>query len=134
MRNSKIGKTLSMILFGLGLAGVISVARGVTTAEVQKDRILCLCDGFSMSGLLLLCVGLLVVIAGEGVFDVLSYGVQKGLHHFIPRYTADDLGTFYDYKMAKQKKPKARPVTMLLVGASLLLIGIVLMLLWYSME
>lgn len=134
MRNKGFAKYVITFLVSLTLALLVSYSRGVMDATQTKDRILCLCDGFSVSGLLFLCVGLLIVIAGEGVFDAFTYGMKKGLHHFIPGYTADDLGTLYDYKMAKSKKKKARPTAMLLSGIVILGIGILFMIAWYSMN
>lgn len=42
------------------------------------------CDGLTVSGVLLLCVGALIWATNEGALDGISYAMRTGLHMFIP--------------------------------------------------
>lgn len=134
MQNSKLSKWLAALFAGLVLTGLITWARGVFSATTVKERLLCICDGFSVSGILFLCVSIMGLIAGEGIFDVLGYAVQKGLHHILPGRFGEDAGSFYDYKSAKlEKTTKKSQKVMLITGVGLLGVGLLLMVIWYRL-
>ena len=103
----KVTKWLIAFAAGLVLAFLIMIARGIFSAETLSQGLLCACDGFSVSGLLFLCVGGMTWIAGEGAFDMLRYATVKGLHHLIPGKFGDDTETFYDYKTKRQEKKQS---------------------------
>ena len=124
-------KWLLGLLAGGVFAFLIMMARGLFAAQTMDQKLLCVCDGFSVSGLLFLCVGIMSLIAGEGIFDVFGYAIRKGLHHILPGGAMEDTGSFYDYKMKKSEKkaPRSQAV-MLTTGAIYLLIGIILIFVW----
>ena len=118
---------------GLCMAMLISVGRGAFAAETAADCLLAFCDGFSVSGVLLLCFGAMIWISNEGFFDVLSYAAQKGLHHLIPGRASEDLGSFYDYKISKANGKRAGSAFLIVPGIVILAVGLVLMGIWYSL-
>ena len=134
MQNSRWKKVLIISAIGLFMAGVVATGRGLFRAEATADRIMSLSDGFCVSGILILCFAIMTLIAGEGVFDVMSYAVQKGLHHLIPGRAGEDLGTYYDYKSSKKRPEKRSQFVSLIVGGLYLAIGIIFTCIWYSMQ
>lgn len=134
MQNNKHRAMIISAGLGLCMAALISVAKGAFTAETAADRILAFCDGFSVSGVLLLCFGLMIWISNEGVFDILSYAVQKGLHHLIPGRASEDLGSFYDYKTSKATGKRLGSAFLIVPGIVILTIGMILMGIWYSLS
>lgn len=133
----KAGKWLLGAGCALALAGLIMLARGIVTAESTTDRLLCVCDGFSVSGVLFLCLGLMLWIAGEGSFDILAYAVKKGLHHILPIGGMESVESFYDYKKKKaersEEKAPAGLRVLLVTGIVYLVIGLLFMAAWYRM-
>lgn len=133
MQKNRFKRFLIALALGLVMAFLISAYRGLFSVTTTADRMLCLCDGFSVSGLLFLSIGLMALIAGEGGFDVLIYAVMKGLHHIVPGRFGEDVGTYYDYKLVKMEKKKKSPAFLAVAGAVLLGIGLIFMAIWYSM-
>ena len=65
---------------GIAAAAVflILVTRGLfTTNWIEKDRIMNLSDAFFLVGLLIACLGGLLFVSSEGVFDGLAYAVKS---------------------------------------------------------
>ena len=133
MQNNKRRAMIISAGLGLCMAMLISVGRGAFAAETAADRLLAFCDGFSVSGVLLLCFGAMIWISNEGFFDVLSYAAQKGLHHLIPGRASEDLGSFYDYKISKANGKRAGSAFLIVPGIVILAVGLVLMGIWYSL-
>lgn len=134
MQNSRWKKVLIISAIGLVIAGAVATGRGLFRAETMDGRIMSLSDGFCVSGLLILSIAIMSLIAGEGLFDVMSYAVQKGLHHLIPGRAREDLGNYYDYKSSKKRTEKKHQFVSLFVGGLYLAVGIIFTCIWYSMQ
>ena len=128
-------KRLPYILAGILSAALIMAVRGIFTADTAVQRLLCVCDGFSVSGLLLLCTAAMMWIAGKGSFDMLGYAFRKGLHHLIPGKFSEDGETFYDYK-SKRQEEKRSPILkgILMTGIVNIAAGLMLTAVWYGLQ
>ena len=75
--------------------------QGLTTA----DRLRTLCDGFTIPGILCLCVGTLVWVSKEGFFDGLGYcvSVTRNALFFGCRQRVE---TYYDYVQRHRENRK----------------------------
>ena len=116
-----------------GIGAVIWLAVMATRGGfTETDRTLflhILSDAFFVPGVLLASVGLLIFVAAGGVFDMLSYGVQKVLHLFRFGKGEDTFPkTYFEYKQIKEGKRTRRHMGVLLVtgAAFLAAAGIVL--------
>ena len=108
---------------------------GIFSAETFGQGLLCVCDGFSVSGLILLCAGAMSWISGEGAFDMLGYAIRKGLHHIIPGKFGEDGETFYDYKTRKSERKKNTLIkSILIAGTVYFIIGLLLIAVWYCVS
>ena len=110
------------IIFGVGHFGALLVA-SIRDAFSMKgaDLFANLSDAFTIPGAILLSVGGLVWVAGDGFFDMISYGLKNGLHSLFPFYKMEKR-TFYDYKVEKmQKREKGAFIPFLIAGAMMLL-------------
>jgi len=116
-------------MVGLVLAMAVMGMEGGYTSTDQAMFLKALCDACFVAGIVLVCVGLLVFVAEDGVFDMLSYGVRKMLRLILPQEKQDQFPkTFYDYRVWKHSKKKAAFGYLLLVGLGyLVLAGIVLL-------
>ena len=86
---------------GIGAAIWLAVmaARGGFTETDRTLFLHILSDAFFVPGVLLASVGLLIFVAAGGVFDMLSYGVQKVLHLFRFGKGEDTFPkTYFEYK------------------------------------
>ena len=115
-----------MVLF-IGVAGALTVAFLRDVFSMSGTELLGgLSDSFTIPGAILVSVGGLLWVAGDGFFDMLSYGLKNGLHALLPVYKLEQR-SFYDYKVARmEKREKGAFVPFLLVGLAFLLISLVL--------
>lgn len=86
------------------MAFVVMSFRGMFKAISNYEVLQAVCDGFFVSGVLLICFGLLIFSSNMGTFDMISYGVRQAVRIIAPRKI--EKKTFYDYRVEKQKKKK----------------------------
>lgn len=71
-----------------------------------EDRLRTLCDGFTLPGILCLCIGSLVWVSGQGFFDGLGYCLSVTRNALFPSHRRET-ETYYDYVRRHQKNRKA---------------------------
>ena len=124
-------------LITAGIVGVfVLLIAWIRNAFTETDPKLLLgywSDAFSIPGVLLICFGLLVVVSNGGVFDMLSYGLRSALRVFKKDPIDRKYGDFYGYRKARQQKKRGFWF-MIIVGTAYLLVGIVLLLLYFNVE
>lgn len=83
-------------------AGITVIAVLVGFMDKRRTVLQVLCDGFTVSGVLLLCFSGLVWSRNQGTFDMITFGVTR-ITKF--RYSKLDdeerKETFYDYRQRK---------------------------------
>lgn len=129
----KSKKYVIQLVVGLLIAFVIMWQRDLFTAEAVADKVLIICDGFTVVAFVYLCMGALLWVSGTGMLDIFGYALKKGANALIPGRVFDDLGGYYEYKMSKQEKRKGfKERSTLIIGFLFLAISIILTLVWYS--
>lgn len=103
--NATLKKYLKSSLTGLIIAFIIMVLKGIFKAVSNYEILRAVCDGFFVSGVLLICFGLLIFSSNMGTFDMISYGVRQVVRIIVP--SRFEKQSFYDYRAEKQKKQKA---------------------------
>ncbi len=129
-------KYLVQTVVAVILSIVIMGFRGAFNAELsQSDRVKGVCDGFSITAMMYICLGILMWVSTTGFFDIFSYAFRKGAHAIIPGMGFDNsLNTYYDYKQDKIEKRNSKPMySTLVIGIFLLIISGVLVFYWYSL-
>ena len=93
-----------------------------------------LSDGFTLASFVLFAIAVFMWLGREGVFDIFSYGFKQfGSVHFTKNPTQ-----FNDFPGYKEEKYQIRAkraktfITVFIVAALFLLIGIILMIVWNS--
>ena len=107
-------------------AGIFILVKGYqaeTTAELIKD----LCDSFSVSGLMLIFMGLLIFVGNDGFFSILSYGF-KMIFQAVKKDPR--MERFHEYKRRRVENPSPY-VHLLIVGAIYLAIGLIFLAIFY---
>ena len=82
---------------------LILLLREFSSADPAATKYLNLADAFTIPGVIILMVGVLIWVSTLGNFDMLTYGLSRAKNTFIPSPKAKD-ERFYDYKMRKEKK------------------------------
>ena len=123
------------IAFLCGAAGVglMFMNNNPFVQETAAQRYRYLCDAFSVPGLLLILVGVLSWLAGEGAFAGLGYVFRYVRRSFIPggrtRYPHE---TYYEYVQKRKGKKSGSWIGFLsLTGMLFLLVGLVFLVLYY---
>lgn len=120
---------------GLLLAGAVMWIRGIFTAETPAAVVMAISDGFTVAGLLYLCMGSLMWVSTTGMFDIFAYALKKGAHAIIPGMVQDPVNNYYEYKMDKKSKRKGfTQHAALVVGAVFMAISIILTGVWYGIS
>ena len=112
------------------LAFLICVIGGIFSYTEQFRIYGLLCDGFFISGVFCLSIGILVFVHNNGVFDMLIYGMQRFFSLFKKNPKKVKYETFYDYTVAKAERPKSHFGFLLIIGGTFILISLIFLLLW----
>lgn len=95
------------------------------------NKALVLCDGFTIPGVVFLCVGGLVWASTQGALDGISFALKVGLKSLIPGTKKEHI-RYYDYV---QKKRENRPQGygfLLIVGVAFMAVALLFMAIYYQ--
>ena len=120
-------KYCASVFAGLTIAVIYCIIKGFFKAEtLTADKLRIACDAFTIPGILMLCIGLLSIVAKEGTFDGLGYTFST--MRLVRRNYRDKLSkptTYYDYKESVKGKRKIS-WHLIICGAGFLLIAAVM--------
>lgn len=134
-KNMKRIKYIVQAVLGLLLSFGVMFYRGLFQAGNAGDRIMIICDGFTVTALLFISVGFLLWVSTTGFFDIFGYAVRKGAHSLIPGLVRDNLSGYYEYKLEKESERKDRGAkSTLIVGAAFLAVSLALTAVWYQCQ
>lgn len=123
---------LIAVVIGIAITILTFVALELFTTTETLDIIRIICDGFVVSGLVLIGVGALIWTTNEGTFDIIKYGVSLMLLSMFSKIERRKYKDFYEYREAKSKN-KAQFKFLLIVGACFLFVGIVIFVIYKFM-
>ena len=110
--------------FGLVTALLMVLLRGDFAGSDAAERWRLIADAFFVPGALLLGVGLMIWISGQGEFDILSFGVKKSFSVLLPRERREaQPKTLFDYKQQRAEKGQPPIKHLLIVGLVFVLLG-----------
>lgn len=116
------------------VGAVITVVGYLVSHERGHDVMFALCDGFFVSGVLLLCWAGLVFSTQQGTFDIFSYGISHLFKTRWPGFSTmseeHEKEKFADYRMRVQAKRKY-PFGTLLAAGIYALVAVILFLVYY---
>lgn len=117
---------------GLGLALIVSFSKQLYWQTDVVKIMRCLCDCFTVPGLLFILFGLLVVCSNGGTFDMLGFGCKKFISLFkSEKKRQENKQNFYEYRQQKQKKKRSFWY-LIICGAVYLVIGIIFLIIFYN--
>lgn len=121
MSNTK--KYLITISVGIALTFGIALLRKLSSATELVEIMLILCDSFFVTGILLTCLGLLVVSSNLGAFDMLVYGMTSFIDYFRKK-SERKYETFYDYRVSREKN-KGSFAYLLIIGVCFIIVSLI---------
>jgi hypothetical protein len=103
-KNRSLIRYLAAFVFGALVALAVVSARGIFQ-ETDVARIYrLLCDGLFLSAALLVGVGLLTLVSGEGLFDIVGFAMICLVSVIRIKDGEEKHRTFLDYKKARSEK------------------------------
>ncbi len=131
----KKAKFVVALVTGLILAFAAMWVRGLFEAESADEAVMAVSDGFTVAGLLYLCLGALMWVNTTGFFDIFGYAFKKAAHALVPGMVDNTADNYYDYKTGKQKKRDGfTQHSTLVIGIVFIVISLILTAVWYSIS
>lgn len=96
-------KYIITLVVGFLAAGLIAFSRDILSKTSALEVFHILTDSFTVPGVVIAGIGLLVFASNEGTFDMISYGVSSFVDLFRSQ-SKKKYKTFYDYRVARQDK------------------------------
>ena len=121
------------IAIGAGMAFAVLGLRGWSTAATETERIRCLADVFTVPGVTLSLVAVLVWLGNEGSFLGITYLGSRIVRALVPMgKTFERHETYRDYVARKREKGGVKGYAFLLwVGLAFLAVAVVFTVLFY---
>lgn len=128
-------KRIVLLVIDLALAGAITYSRFLNppTADGTMSIFHALSDGFFVIGFFNFAFGVLVWISFTGFFDIFGFAFKSFLNFFIPRSLISEKANYYEYKVKKAERRKKTVFfrNMLIIGAGMMILGILFNILVY---
>lgn len=120
---------------GIAFVCLISFMRNIFEMTEKKDIFRTLCDAFTVPGVMFMLFGLLLIIAREGAFDGIAFGLRRAVEMIIPAYRGK-YEKYADYKAKKEEKHKLEKQSgvgfMFVVGGVFFIVALVFLALYYN--
>lgn len=134
--NEKLISYLKKYIISFALMGIVTLfvlwIREHSQVTDLATIYLNLADAFTIPGVIMLMVGLLAWVSTQGGFDMISYGVKRGITSIIPGIGKSD-ERFYDYKTRMEQK-RIKGYSFLFISGGIYLIpAIVFNVLYYTL-
>lgn len=105
MNKKKLRSTIIKYAACLIPAGLISWLvvdlHGYSAAATEAERYRVLCDAFTIPGVTLIMISLLLVISNAGGFDGIGYSMKRAIKMLLP-FANKDMEKYYDYRERRQ--------------------------------
>ncbi len=102
---------------GSGAFLLLMLGRGGFAAADPAGQWRAVSDALFIPGILMTSFGLLLLVADEGVFDMLKFGVMKVFSMIrSEKKRAEMPRTYYDYRVERSEKPKVRISHLVMTG------------------
>ncbi len=127
----------SLIKYGITVvvASLITVTilytRDFGSALELSEKMRILADAFTVPGVILIMLGCLVFVSTSGFFDMISFGISRGVAMLIP-FSHKSKETFYEYKTRKNEERFTGYSFLFFVGLAFLAAAIVFTVLFFT--
>ncbi len=122
--------TITFVISG-SISAMIYSLHGASGSSSLADKYRILCDAFTIPGIILLMLGLLVWISTTGTLDGITYVFSWLRARIFPAGAAKKRETYYDYVDRKSKNRSKGYAFLFICGAVFMVVALVLMGLFY---
>lgn len=131
MKKRKYLKYIITLTVGLVIAFLICILKNIFQQDNINDVYHILVDAFFVSGIMILCYGLLVLAANGGTFTIITYGIRRFFGMFRKDISKELHKDYAEYKLARleDKKPI---IYLVLCGLILILISFIFLIPYYN--
>lgn len=132
MKKAILTYTISIII-AVGIVLLVCGINGVLTTELeQKEVVRYVCDGFFVSAILFISVGVLTWTSRDGVFDGIGYAFYTWKQRYVNHKKDGKFGeTYSEYKeRVRAKKSKSSFVHFFIIGGVFAVVAAVLYLVY----
>lgn len=132
MKKAILTYTISIII-AVGIVLLVCGINGVLTTELeQKEVVRYVCDGFFVSAILFISVGVLTWTSRDGVFDGIGYAFYTWKQRYVNYKKDGKFGeTYSEYKeRVRAKKSKSSFVHFFIIGGVFAVVAAVLYLVY----
>ena len=120
---------------GLAFALFIMINRDIFHSPDARTAVRSLSDGFTVSGMLMLCIGMLILVSQKGAFDAISFAFGSLVSMFRKdAVLSDKYRTYSNYKRQKMDKDRIRTSVLLIPGLILTLLGIIFTIVYMNLK
>jgi len=129
LRKSNKAKYIAAFLVGFAaMVGILAI-RDFFGLTDRAQIFAALCDACFVPGIMLVCVGALLFVASDGLFDMMSFGIHKAVRRTRRKYRQDSAPTtFYDYRTMKHEGRKGGFGFLLITGGVFMAAAVVFLL------
>ncbi len=120
----KLISLLVQLLIASGIAVATAVNQGLSLQGQMFLNCRYLSDGFFVSTVIFLGLGVLLWVSTTGFFDIFSYGFKSLLVLFSPLKKASEHPHYYEYKCEKDAKREGKPITHTVLWAGLICLAL----------
>ena len=125
-------KYIIQLVIGIVLSVVIIFLRMPQMEEGTAGVMMAVSDGFAVTGLLYVSLGVLFYASSTGFFDFFGYAFQRGASVIFPKFERG-IDDYYEYKVKKQEeRKKFSEKSTLVIGLVFVLISGIFTALWYQ--
>lgn len=117
---------LALCAFAIAMwnMGLMQAATALERARIISDAAFIIAAFFGG-------IGVIVLVATTGFFDIIGYGFKSFWYMFTPFGRAKDMPAFYDYKVEKAEKRGETRWEMFAVGMVMLAVSVIALMLFH---
>ena len=109
---------------------IIIAVKGTFSAETPRIAYHYVTDSIFTVGVLCTALGLMILAANGGAFEMLIYGISRFISLF--RKGKAKYHTFYDYQIARAERPRAEFLYFIVVGLAFIGISLIFLACYYN--
>lgn len=134
-KGNVIKYAVTLAIGGAAAFGIMCYRGLLESGLTHAERLMYVCDGLFVAGLLLAGFGALAWIASTGFFDIFSYAFKSLIYLFTPIRSRGERQKYYEYHGEmddKRAKEKGKTVYYILVCGLVFLAAAVIVFVFYN--
>lgn len=123
---------LVTLAIGLAMTAAVLASRGGFDQPDGATMMYALCDACFVPGVFFTSIGILVLVANDGLFDMLAYGAHSLLVLFSALRKPENHESYYDFKVRRAEHRKRPSLIILWVGLIFLAAATIFLIVYFN--